>query len=119
VLNNLCLEEETVFFQNEKVYAFVAQKPRIHCVVMWKDGEVLDLNDLSRNDFSYLMRIVYEIRGELLKIFDTAKITIAYFSADKPIQFKIFPKRNNRKGEGIVDSVFLVVLLREQLIFGE
>lgn len=91
-------KEGSVFYEDEKLYAFLAFHPIVsgHSIVAWKT-DVEDINDLSVDDYLHFMEIVYKIRKALLEVFNTDKVYLAYLDEARHVHLHLFPRKKDGK----------------------
>lgn len=85
--------KESVFYEDSKVYACLAENPmaRGHAVVVWKE-DVEDLRMLSRSDFEYLMDVVDRVRNAMLKALRIEKIYLLYMDEVRHVHWHLVPR---------------------------
>ena len=89
--------KEAVFFENEKVYACLANFPitKGHVVVVWKEP-VEDLHLLSRSEYELLMNTVDMIRDVMLQVLHIEKVYLIYMDEVKHVHWHLVPRYNEK-----------------------
>ena len=89
--------KEAVFFENEKMYACLANFPitKGHVVVVWKEP-VEDLHLLSPSDYELLMNTVDMIRDVMLQVLNIEKVYLIYMDEVKHVHWHLVPRYNEK-----------------------
>jgi len=89
-------KEGTVFYEDKKVRACLAFDPitKGHSILEWKE-HFEDLNDLSLEDYNYLMNIVYKVRSVLKEVYNVPRVYIAYLDESHHVHFHFFPRKED------------------------
>ena len=85
------------FFNDGKVRACIGNdrdNVKGHTIVEWIEEEVQDLNELSEENYIYLMKVVYAVRQALLEVYKTDKVYLAYLDESYHVHWKLYPRRN-------------------------
>jgi diadenosine tetraphosphate (Ap4A) HIT family hydrolase len=96
--------KESIFYEDNKVIVALAHEPitKGHSVVIWKNREV-DINNLSTEDYEYLMDVVDVTRESLCKYYSTDKVYLMYLDECKWVHWHLVP-RYNEKGFNILKN---------------
>ncbi len=89
-------EEGLVFYESDKVRACLANNPAVegHTIIEWIEEEVQDLNELSKQNYMYLMRVIYTVRQALLEVYKTDKVYLAYLDESFHVHWHLYPRRS-------------------------
>lgn len=95
--------EEAVFYEDEKLYASLANYPKVkgHTVVVWKD-KVSDLHLLSEHNYKHLMERVDEVRNALMETLGVKKVYLTYLDESEHVHWHLIP-RYNQKGYDVLE----------------
>jgi diadenosine tetraphosphate (Ap4A) HIT family hydrolase len=85
----------TVFYEDESVYACLAEYPitKGHSLVVWKKP-VTDLHLLNPLEYKHLMQIVDKIRNVLMKALNVEKVYLMYMDEIKHVHWHLIPRYN-------------------------
>ncbi len=92
----------SILYEDNKVIVALAFEPftRGHCVVIWKGGEE-DINELSTENYEYLMDVVNVTRDTLLKFYGVEKVYLMYLDESNWVHWHLVP-RYDEKGVSIL-----------------
>jgi diadenosine tetraphosphate (Ap4A) HIT family hydrolase len=82
-----------IIYEDEYTYVCLANFPITpgHTVVVWK-RDVTDLHLLKRDDYTYLMDIVEQVRNALLSALELEKIYLMYMDEIKHVHWHLVPR---------------------------
>lgn len=88
-------EKEAIFYEDDKVYACLADYPitKGHSIVVWKKP-ITDLHLLSREEYEYLMDKIDKVRNVLMKVLKVDKIYLMYMDEVKHVHWHLIPRYN-------------------------
>lgn len=88
-------EQESIFYEDDKVYACLADYPitKGHSIVVWKKP-ITDLHLLSKEEYEYLMDRVGQVRNILMKVLKVNKIYLMYMDEIKYVHWHLIPRYN-------------------------
>ncbi len=94
---------EAIFYDDERVYACLANFPKArgHSVVVWKK-DVDDLHLLSREDYEHLMNVVDDIRDAMLEVLGVEKVYLVYMDETEHVHWHLIP-RYDEKGYDVLE----------------
>ena len=86
---------ESIFYEDEKIYACLATYPltKGHSIVVWKEP-VKDLHLLSRENYEYLMDKVDQVRDALIKVLNVEKVYLMYMDEVNHVHWHLIPRYN-------------------------
>lgn len=88
-------EKEAIFYEDDKIYACLADYPitKGHSIVVWKKP-ITDLHLLSEEEYEYLMDKVDQIRNILMKVLKVDKVYLMYMDEIKHVHWHLIPRYN-------------------------
>lgn len=113
----------TVFYEDDKLYAALANNPitRGHVVIVWKKN-VPDLHLLEKNDYEHLMDVVDMVRNAMMRTLKIKKVYLIYMDEARHVHWHLVP-RYHKKGFTVLEekpkklkNVSLAEKLRRNLI---
>lgn len=85
--------KESFLYEDDFLYVCLASYPltKGHTVVVWKDDKK-DIHELTKTEYSHLMRIVEQVRNRLLEVLGVTKVYLMYMDEIEHVHWHLIPR---------------------------